>query len=50
MEENDALLQGHLVLYHNVNKQDNLQNIQLWHSDFSNNGSEAMIDVGFIVI
>ena len=45
MEENDDNLFGHLVLYHIVNLQDQQQNIQLWHSDFSTNGSLAIVDV-----
>ena len=48
MEQNDAVLFGHLVLYHIVDAQDQQQNIQLWHSDYSNNGSKAIIDVRFI--
>ena len=48
MEQNDAVLFGHLVLYHVVDAQDQQQNIQLWHSDYSNNGSKAIIDVRFI--
>ena len=48
MEQNDVVLFGHLVLYHIVDAQDQQQNIQLWHSDYSNNGSKAIIDVRFI--
>ena len=49
MEQNDAVLFGHLVLYHIVDAEDQHQNIQLWHSDYSNNGSKAIIDVRFIL-
>ena len=48
MEQNDAVLFGHLVLYHIVDAQDHQQNIQLWHSDYSNNGSKAIIDVRYV--
>ena len=48
MEQTDAVLFGHLVLYHIVDVQDHQQNIQLWHSDYSSNGSKAIIDVRYI--
>ena len=48
MEQNDVVLIGHLVLYHILDAQDHHQNIQLWHSDYSTNGSKAIIDVRFI--
>ena len=45
LEKTDAQLLGHLVLYHIVNDQDKQQNIQLWHSDYSANGSAAVVNV-----
>ena len=45
MEKTDSHLLGHLVLYHIVNDQDKQQNIQLWHSDYSTNGSAAIVNV-----
>ena len=45
MEKTDAQLLGHLVLYHIINDKDKQQNIQLWHSDYSTNGSAAIVNV-----
>ena len=45
MEKTNSDLLGHLVLYHIVNDQDKQQNIQLWHSDYSTNGSAAIVNV-----
>ena len=45
LEKNDPLLYGHLVLYHVIDKNEIEKNIQLWNSDYTKNGSQAMIDV-----
>jgi hypothetical protein len=44
IEQEDDLIHGHLVLYHVVDAD---YQIQLWTSDYSTNGSNAVITVRF---
>ena len=46
IETKDEMILGHLVLYHVLDENDPRNNIQLWHSDFSNTtGTGAILKV-----
>ena len=49
IETKDEMILGHLVLYHVLDGNDPSNNIQLWHSDFSDTtGTGAILKVYFL--
>ena len=50
IETRDEMILGHLVLYHVLEENDDSNNIQLWHSDFSDTtGTGAILKVVYFL-